>query len=152
MIVALRALNRQTKDAFANAIHAIKHGIHAKLLRIDAALLVNHRISQKTGRYDLVLARIWKLITGDLVDNKLIVRHVAVQRVDYPVAVKPNAARLVLFETVGIGIARGVQPLPRPTLAVMRRGQEAFNLLLVSIGATICHKGIDFRWRGRQSN
>jgi len=30
-----------------NAIHAIEHGIHPELFRVNAAFLIDHRISQK---------------------------------------------------------------------------------------------------------
>ncbi len=57
VIVALGALNGQAEDALADGVHAVEHRFHAELLRIDAALLVNHRVAQKAGGHDLILRR-----------------------------------------------------------------------------------------------
>ena len=55
VIVALGALDGQAEDALADGVHAVEHRLHAELLRIDAALLVNHRVAQKAGRHFLIL-------------------------------------------------------------------------------------------------
>ena len=56
MVVALRALNREAQDAFADAVHSVEHCFHAELLRIDATLLIEHGVAEKPGGEDGLLA------------------------------------------------------------------------------------------------
>ena len=72
-------------------------------------------------------------VAGDLLDDELVVGQVAVERVDDPVAIEPDAARLVLLEAVGVGVAGGVEPVPAPALAVVRRGEQPLDQLLVGV-------------------
>src|SRR4051794_16647351 len=50
---------------------------------------------------------------------------------DDPVAIHPNETRLILLETVGVGIAGCIKPNARPTLSVMRRGQQLLDRMLI---------------------
>ena len=45
MIVALRALNCDSKHTFPDAVHAIKHPVHPELFRVDAAFLIDHGVA-----------------------------------------------------------------------------------------------------------
>ena len=73
VVVALRTLNRQAEDALADGVHAVEHRFHAKLLGIDAPLLVGHRVAQKAGSHDLVLPRVRQQVAGDLLDDEVVV-------------------------------------------------------------------------------
>src|SRR5205823_2704486 len=107
--------------------------------------LIDHRVAQETGRDDLILSWMGQLIAGNLIDDKLVVRLVAIERVNNPIAIKPNVTRLVLFETIGIGIAGGIQPWPRPTLAEMRRGEQPIHLFFIRVRTFVGEESIDFR-------
>ena len=115
---------------FADGVHAVEHRLHAELLGIDAAFLVDHRVAQKAGGDDLVLRGVGQQVAGELLDDELVVGQVAVEGVDDPVAVEPDEARLVLLEAVGVGVARGVEPVAAPALAVVRRLKVFFGDLL----------------------
>ena len=52
VVVALGALDGQAQDALADGVHAVEHGLHAELLGIDAAFLVDHRVAQEAGGDD----------------------------------------------------------------------------------------------------
>ena len=56
--MALCTLDCQAKDAFADGVHPIEHRIHAKLFRIDASFLVQHRVPQEARGNDLILSRV----------------------------------------------------------------------------------------------
>ena len=116
VVVALGALDGQAEDALADGVHAVEHRLHAELLRIDAAFLVDHRVAEKAGGHDLVLRRAGQQVAGDLVDDELIVGQVAIEGVDDPIAVEPDEPRLVLFVAVGVGVARGVEPDAGPSV------------------------------------
>ena len=151
MVVALRALDGDSQDSFADGVHAVEHGFHAELLRVHAAFLVDHGIAEKAGGDDLILGGVRQHVASDLFDDELVVGQVAVERLNHPIAIDPHLARLILFKTVGIGVARGIQPDAAPALAVVGRGQQAVDLLLVGVRAAVLEECIDFFDGGRQA-
>ncbi len=65
-------------------------------------------------------------ISRDLMLHEGIERHVAIERVDDPVAVLPRVFAFgVVLKAVGVCVAREIQPPLCPVLAVARRGEEA---------------------------
>ncbi len=80
VVVALRALDGEAENAFADGVHAVEHRLHAELLGIDAAFLVDHRVAQKAGGHDLILRGVRQQIAGDLLDDELVVRQIAIER------------------------------------------------------------------------
>ena len=93
-----------------------------------------------------------QLVAGDLLDDEPVVGQVAVQGVDHPVAVEPDETRLVFLVAVGVGVPSGVEPVPTPTLAVVRRGQQAFDDPLVGVFSRVGQERIHLLDRGRQSD
>ena len=90
VVVALSTLDRDTQDALADGVHAIEHGFHAELLRVHAAFLIDHGIAQKTRGHPLVLRRVREQVPGQLVDDELVVRQIAIEGLDHPIAIKPD--------------------------------------------------------------
>ncbi len=153
MVVALRALNGEAQHALADGVHAIEHRLHAELLGIDAAFLVDHRIAQESSGDDLVLGRIGQHVAGNLLDDELVVGQVAVEGVDHPVAIEPDLPRLVFLKAVGVGIAGGIEPEARPALSIMRRGEQALNEAFISrlrLGGRFLQEPINLFNRRRQ--
>src|SRR5258708_3867993 len=97
------------------------------MLPIDTPLFVYHRISQETGGDELVLRSTRQQVARELLDDELVIGQVAVESVEDPAAIEPDLAGLVLFETVGVGVACGVEPGTRPALAVVRRRQQPID-------------------------
>src|SRR2546427_219893 len=63
-----------------------------------------------------------KFVAGDLFADEAVVRLVIVERFDDVIAITPGiGSRLVGFEPFAFGVARQIQPMPRPAFAVMRR-------------------------------
>ena len=151
MVVALRALDRDPEHPAAQRVHAVEHRLHAELFRVRAALLIDHRVAEKTRRHDLRLRGIRELIARELLYEKLVVRQVAVEGVDHPVAVKPDVARLVLFVAVAVRVARGVEPVAAPLFAVVRGGKQTLRLLRQRLGGGVGEKGIRLRNARRQA-
>ena len=147
MAVALGTLDRQAEDALADAVHPVEHRLHPELLGIDAPFLVDHRVAEEARGDDLVLGRAREQVAGDLLDDELVVRQVAVQGADHPVAVEVDLARLVFLVAVGVGIARGIEPDASPALAIMRRIEQPLDQLVIGIGAGIGQEGVDLRDR-----
>ena len=149
--MTLSTLNRQTEKRLANRVHTIEHGVHAELFRVDTTFFVEHRVSQEPRCDNLVLSRSRQQVSGQLLDDKLVVRKVLVQSIDHVVPVEGNLSRLVLFETIGVCIASGVEPVAAPAFAVMRRLQQSLNLLFVGIRCRIGHERINLGNGRRQA-
>ena len=124
MVVALRAADGQTEHTFADGVHAIKHRLHAELLRIHTAFFIDHRVTQKTRGDDLVLGCVRKQVACDLLNDELIVGKVAIECIDHPVAIEPDESHGVLFITVRVCVMRCIQPVAAPALAMMLGGQQ----------------------------
>ena len=120
VVVALGALNREPEHALADRVHAIEHRVHPELLGVHAAFFIEHRVAQKTGRHNLVLRGIGQQIAGELLDNELIIRQIAIERVDHVITIEPDVARFILFEPIRIRVARRIKPMAAPAFAVMR--------------------------------
>ena len=67
-------------------------------------------------------------VAGQLFDGELVERHVAVEGVDHPVAIRPDLAVVVEVDAVGVGVAGGVEPVAAAVLAPVRRGQQLIDV------------------------
>ena len=146
VVVALSALDGDAKDPLSDGVHAIKHRLHAELFRINAALFVQHGVAQEACGHDLVLGRAGEHVTRDLLKDELVVRQILVECVDDPIAVEPHVARHVLFKAVGISVARRVEPLSTPFLAVVHGPEEPVHLFLVGVLTFVGKEGVNFLW------
>jgi hypothetical protein len=74
------------------------------------------------------------LIRGDLEQQKPGVRQIVVEGADDPVAIRGRMHETSLltriYVTFGVRIARDVQPVPAPTLAVARVGEHLVDELV----------------------
>ena len=151
MVVALRALNGEAENGAADGVHAVEHGFHAELFGIDTAFFVDMRIAEKAGGDYVRLRVIGKEVAGDLVNDEAVIRQVLVERLNDPIAIEPDFARLVFFVAIGIGVVRGVEPVAGPHFAVVRGSEEAVDLLFVGVGGLVADEGVDFGDGGRQA-
>jgi hypothetical protein len=83
-------------------------------------------------------------VAGHLVDHELIETHVAVERADDPITIRPDDARLVFFIAIRVRIPRDVEPVPAPALAVVRGSEQTVDQFLVSVRIRIVDEGVDF--------
>ena len=127
VVVALRAGERAAQPDGRRRVRAIDEDLVARLLGIDAALLVGHRVAMEPGGDLLLDRRVRQHVAGNLLDRELIERQVAVEGADHPVAVLPDIAAVVLLVAVGVGVAGEVEPRPRPALAVVRRREQPID-------------------------
>ena len=131
--VALGALGRDPQHRLAEAVDPIEHLDHPELLRNDRPLLVEHAVAQITGGHDLVLPGIREQVAGHLLDHEAIVGEIAVECPDHPIPPHPLLARRILLVAVGVGIARQIEPVARPLLAVAVAGEEFFHRGVVAV-------------------
>ena len=91
-------------------------------------------------------------ISCDLLKEELIVRQVAVQRLDDPITVGPRVfAQRIVFVAPRVGVTDDIEPMLRPTLAIVLRCQQAFDDLFISTRIVVLHKRIYFFRRRRQA-
>ena len=112
------------------------------LFPVNSALLVKHGVAVK-ARGDLLLeGGTGQHVPRDLLDSKLLERHILVECLDHPVSKLPGSAPVVCFVPVGVGVACQIQPGTRPALAIVRGTQQPVHQLLVGIWTLIRKKGV----------
>ena len=67
------------RHALADGVHAVVHGFHAELLRVDSTLFIDHGIAQETRGHNLVLRGVRQQVAGNLIDDELVVRQVVIE-------------------------------------------------------------------------
>ncbi len=79
-----------------------------------------------------------------------LIRLVAIEGGDHPIAIRPDFAVVIEVNAVGVGVADGVQPVVRALLAVVRRGEVAIDHALIGAGRGVREKRFHFGRLGRQ--
>jgi hypothetical protein len=142
VVVALRAGDRGAEPHGTGRVDAIDERLPTRLLDVDAALLVQEGVAVEARRDALFARGVRQHVAGQLLDREPVERHVAVERVDHPVAVLPHRPEAVLLVTVRVGVPGEVEPRPRPPLAVMRRGEQAIDDALVGVRGGVGEEGV----------
>ena len=147
--VTLGAGCSQPQPGCAGCAHPIDHREVAELERIDAPLLVEHRVAVEAGGDDVVGGGPGQQVAGDLTDGELVERHVGVQAADHPVAIRPDLTVAVLLIPVGVGVPGQVEPPPRPPFAIPRAGNESLDEFFIRVGRGIREECVQVcrRWR-----
>ncbi len=75
--------------------------------------------------------------------EEAVVGHVGVERADDEVAISPGGGAFVVGveNAFGVGVAGEVEPVPAPSFAVMRRGQQRVDEALPGVGAPVGEEG-----------
>ena len=131
--VALRAVQRESEPRGADGGNPILHRLYAIFLGVTAAFVVDLGVAVEARRDLLLQRRVRQQISGELIDRELVEGLVAIVGVDDPFAVGPDGAGEIDLITIGIRVARQIQPAARHVFAVMRRRKQAIHHLLVSI-------------------
>src|SRR5207245_4893605 len=104
VMVTLAAADRQTEPDRSGRVDAVDDRFHTELLGIDAALFVDLRVAVKTGRHFLLERSARQEVAGQLFAGELVAGQITVERLNDPVAVRPNGARRINAVAVGIRI------------------------------------------------
>ena len=90
-----------------------------------------------------------KLIANQLHADEFVVRHITVECVDDPVAIRPRVhARLVAFKTTAFTEPHHVQPVSGPAFTVVLRFQQVIDKVLIRLlGGAGAKRVHDFRRR-----
>ena len=150
--VALGARRRQPEPGGAGGAHAIDHREIAELEWVDAPFLVDHGVAVEAGGDDVVGHSVGQEITGDLPDRECVERHVVVERLNHPVAIRPDRPLAILLVAVRVGVAGEIEPAAGPPLAIPRAGKQAVDEAFVGVRRVGGEEGVEFGRRGRQAD
>ena len=94
-----------------------------------------------------------ELVAGELLDEEAIQRQVGVEGAHDPVAVLPGVGpgRIVLRGAGGVGVACRIEPMAGPPLAIVGRGEEPIDEVLVGRRIGVGDEGIDLLGSGRKT-
>ncbi len=94
-----------------------------------------------------------QLISGDLLFHEAVVWLVLIERLNDVIAVAPGVrAGLVGFEPFTFGVSGEVQPMTRPPLAIVRRGEQPVDNFLVRVGRFVGDESVYFFGRRRKAD
>ncbi len=119
MVVAARAPDRQTQPDGTEGAHAVHQVLGLELLGDAAGFGIDAMIALEAGGDLLVERGAGQQVAGDLFHGELVVRQVAVEGVDHPIAPRPHLLFRVHLVAVGVGVSSGVEPVDGHALAVV---------------------------------
>ena len=151
VVVTARAGDRQTEESARHRVHAILPFIRHHL---DAVAIVVLGAETKEAECDQVVGA-FQLVRSELQSDEFIVRQIAIERRDDPVAilvgvrikelrVGADLMRLIL------GIARERQPQARHPFTKARRREQAFHHTRVGLAALVIQERSHLLRRRRQ--
>ena len=133
VIMAPRAREREAEKGAPDGVHMllpfVGDGALDDLRRQLEFLEIRRAQAEETERVPLLGFAAGHEVHRELPPHEFIVTHVVIQRLHHPVAVEPRRCGAV--EVVGrlVGVARQIEPVSRPALAVVRRCQQRFHEL-----------------------
>ena len=131
VIVTAGAGQSQSQKGRSGGVDDIVEGVapHA-VLTVDRAMQ-----ESDTQLAFLSIVRIG--VAGNLLPNEAVEGPVLVEGPDHVVPIAPDVGEGAVIAAVGIGIARNVQPMPPPALAVARVSEQPVDFLTVCVGVGI---------------
>src|SRR5690606_27210337 len=87
-----------------------------------------------------------ELVGGELLDDESVERKILVERADDVIAIRVGERILALRRedvAAGVRVARDIEPMARPSVAVARRGEKALDDALPSIGTIVREELLD---------
>ncbi len=152
MIVALAATQGQAEPHRPDGADAIRQHAGFVVLGLRSAFLGRQQQAVET-RSDLLLLRaVRQQVAGQLFDRELVERLVLVERLDDPVAIRPDVPRVVRVVSDRVGKTDHIQPRDCHPFAVLRRGQQLVHKLLVGSGRRVGDKCFDLFRLGREAD
>ena len=151
VVVAARTRGGHAHEALRDDVNAV---INDLVLIAHEALA--HREETHRRQRGLVLRR-REPVAGNLLADELVVRKIVVERLDDVIAIGPRKRvvglilRVVVPVAARVRVARHVQPVTAPTLAVSRRGEQAIHHGLESLRRFVRNESIDLGRRRRQA-
>ena len=114
VVVALGTAEGQAEEDGTEGVGAIDRIDHAVFI-VDGSALAGGRVGADETAGDLILqCRFRQQVTRQLADDKFVIRGVGIEEFDDTVAIRPHLAVVVEVQSMGIGVAGGVEPGATP--------------------------------------
>ena len=151
MIVADRAIGRKAHPYPRRGLGSIA-GVEDEVLGVDRAALVGGDIAAVEARRDpLIIGWVGQQVAAQLLDREAVERHILIEGIDDPIAIRPGLAVVVEMDAVGVGIAGGIEPVAGPMFAPLRRLHQPLDELLIGIRRFVVDERLDHLRRRRQA-
>ncbi len=115
--VALGACHGRAHPDGVGRVDAVDDGGGAVLFIVRAPFVLGHRVAVESRGDQLLLRRIRQQVARELLDGEPVEALVGVEGADDPVAVGPDGPSRVAGVAGAVGVARHVEPAPRPMLS-----------------------------------
>src|SRR5260370_6563145 len=145
VIVAAGAAGGQAHPYGGSRLRPVRHILDPIFLGDDAAFSSRALIAIKAGRDALFERRVGQKIAGELLDREPIVRHVAIESVDHPIAPTPHIAWAIGLVAIGIAITGGLHPSKRHVFPIPGRDKQAIHYFSVRARRAIAAQRVDLR-------
>ena len=122
VVVALRAVQRQPEEGLAGVLDRVVEPRGA----VEEVVVSR----EESGRADRLGVAGCEFVGGEHLGDHAIVGPVLVERLDDPIAPVPEvflAVAELVAESIPIGVAPHVHPVPRPALAVLGTGEQLLD-------------------------
>ena len=127
VIVTGGAADRHPQEDCTCGVHTIL-GVHRLHFLFNHAAFVGGDLASMKPGCNLLLQRLVRQqIASHLFDGESIEWHVSIERADYPIAIGPHFAIVIDVQSMGVGVACGIQPVTGAMLSILRRGQQAIH-------------------------
>ena len=156
VVVAASAAQRESHEDLRRRVDLlIDHVVlHLDLVLLDQGLRPNCQESSRDDAFlvDPIAPFRRQQVTCKLLDDELIERGVAVEGVDDVVAIAPCVRHLdVVVQTRRVRVARHVEPVASPLLAISRGLQQTVDEPSECAGGLVCQEFLDFRFCGGEA-
>jgi hypothetical protein len=92
-------------------------------------------------------------VAGDLQASEFVVVKIAIESVNHPVPISPGIGpHSVIFKAVALAKMSHIEPVPRPSLAIMGRIEQLLHELRPGIRRIVLGEGFNFFGRRRQAD
>ena len=160
VIVALRALHGHAVKRLHRARHHViavqmprDHAVHLRLRHLGVSDEIPRPRRDEPERLEAIARPRKQHIARQLLLHETRVGLVLVEAADDVIAIGPGIrARLILVVAVRLAVVNDVQPVPRPALAVLRRREQSFHQLLVSLRVLVRRERLDLVRLRRQAD
>jgi len=135
VVVAGRAGDGEAEEAAGSGVDAVVLLLGAERVEAEASF---------------VFILIGQLIARDLGFDEGVPRHVGVEGGDDPVAIPERIGVGLVFGGIElvVGVARDIEPVTAPALAVTGRGEQAVDHGGEGVGGFVADEGVDLGGRG----
>ena len=154
VIVAARAGDRQAHEGLGGCVDLLVDdvidGLHSILLRQRPGAQGEESGGDNSALVDPARLVRRQQIAGNLFDEKSIEGRVFVKRLHDVIAIAPGIRKNVVFVHAGrVGVARDIEPVAAPILAILRRGEQPVDDLGESILGVVRQKILDLLQGGQ---